>query len=479
VTGLGLRASGVVPLAFAGAVALGAVGVAPAPAPHCAKTVRSDAKLLDRDTELWGMGGSGTPIPSQGLIDDIASRYLQPSPEFFDDQPKFPFDSAHKLFTPEGLYPVITGVKSLELDPSVQQGVEILDRTIWDRIDDHDLVIAGGSQSASIESIEMRNLMALPENERPDDDALSFVLLGNVNSPNGGLLSRFGDPTMPPLTIPSLGITFSGPTPADIPWDTAVYDREYDGFADFPTYPLNLLSDLNDGVGILAVHPRYPDLTDEQLAETIERPVANADGAQYFMVPTDDLPLMSYLVWEIPVVGNPIADLLEPDLKVLVNLGYGDIEHGWDSGPADVPTPFGLFPDVDWGEVFSALADGTKQGVHDFIDDLGSLSLPDLSSMPNMLEAGSLDDFTDTVNEFTSAISTAYAQLLPMADIALAMGVTLPTYDVNLFAQELESGNLLDAVGLPIAANLGVGTVAVGFFLGTVGQAIAPLADLF
>ena len=47
----------------------------------------------------------------------------------------------------------------------------------------------------------------------------------------------------------------------------------------------------------------------------------------YYMIPTQNLPLLDPLR-AIPVVGTPLADLLQPDLRVLVNLGYGDPNFG-------------------------------------------------------------------------------------------------------------------------------------------------------
>jgi hypothetical protein len=199
------------------------------------------------------------------------------------------------------------------------------------------------------------------------------------------------------------------------------------------------------------------------------------------MIPTETLPLLQPLQ-SIPVIGQPLYDLLEPDLRILVNLGYGDIDHGWDQGPAYVPTPFGLFPtDLNPGDVLAALASGTQQGVHAFMHDLGSLSLPDVSEMftANPLATfGSdaadspLDSLTGFVNTVSDDVASLYAALLPVADVVNALTTTLPAYDASLFAQELSSGNLLDAVGLPIAANFALDTIAVGF-------AAAPVLDAF
>ena len=69
---------------------------------------------------------------------------------------------------------------------------------------------------------------------------------------------------------------------------------------------------------------------------------------------------------------------------------------------------------------------------------------------------------TDIVNAITSATSTAYSTLVPAADVANALLTTLPTYDVTLFLNGLEAGNLIDAIGYPIAAD----------------EALVPLAGL-
>jgi hypothetical protein len=454
------------------------------------KTVLAEAKLLD--TESWVIGGSGNPIPSADGITATSERYVDPSayPDFsngqplFPGQPQFPVDATNALFTPEGLYP-ITGVKSLEFDPSVAQGITILNDTINKQIaEGNNLVVVGSSQSAVIAGREMQNLLALPKDEQPTADQLSFVLRGDEGNPDGGLLERFGDSSLPPLSAPSLGITFTGQlTPADTPWDTAIYTAEYDGFADFPRYPIDLLSDLNALLGFAFVHTAYSDFTPEQLAKTIELPVTDdyTGHTQYFMIPMENLPLLDPIRL-IPMVGNPLADLLQPDLKVLVNLGYGSITDGWDQGPANVPTPFGLFPtDINPADVLTALANGAQQGVQDFFHDLESPSTQGVSDMTTDTAdttTNSLPSFTDIVNTFSGDVATLYAALLPVADIVNALSTTLPAYEASLFAQELSSGDLLDAIGLPIAAAFGLDPLAVGFAADPVLDAITHVLGL-
>lgn len=418
-------------------------------------------------------GGSGIPIPHQDYIDAVNERYIQPGHPGFTPQ---------ALFTPEGLQP-FTGVKTLPLDTSMAQGLTLVDQVLNQQLAaGHQVLLYGYSQSATIDTLEERNLLALPVGERPTPDELSFLLLGNPNNPNGGLLQMFDLPALQDAdgngpTIPSLGVTFNGATPDSI-YPTTSYTLEYDGFADFPRYPLNLLADLNAVAGIQFVHDQYPMLTQEQLDGAHILSTDSASNTVYKMIETANLPLLDVLRGS--PLGNAIADLLQPDLRVLINLGYGSIEHGWDPGPANVPTTFGLFPtDINPVDVVNALADGAQQGVQDFTHDLETLSLPELSDAGGAgggFTMTTLPSFTDIVNAFSGSLASAYAVLLPTADIANALLTTLPTYSAQIFLSELMDGNLLDAVGLPIAATVGLGSVAAGFELISIENAIAEIS---
>ncbi|MGH3563488.1 MAG: PE-PPE domain-containing protein, partial [Mycobacterium sp.] len=202
---------------------------------------------------------------------------------------------------------------------------------------------------------------------------------------------------------------------------------------------------------------------------------------QYFMIPTETLPLLQPLQ-SIPVIGQPLYDLLEPDMRILVNLGYGNIDHGWDPGLANVPTTFGLFPSVNPVDVLTALANGAQEGIQNFIHDLGSLStqsMPGVTTNAVNITVDSLPSFTDIANAFSSALASGYATLLPTADIANALITTLPAYAAGFFVQELSSGNLVDAIGLPIAAVFGLGSMAVGFEFDVIENAVTSLTGAF
>ncbi|RUP05347.1 MAG: PE-PPE domain-containing protein [Mycobacterium sp.] len=432
----------------AAASALGAAFAPPAQAATAAAIpwVPNDISLI--------LSGTGVPIVTADFIQK-ASKYVG-GPTIFQG-----------LNTPEELYP-LTGVRSMYFNKSVQIGLTTLDNAVYQQITGgNSVTVFGVSQSAVISSLYMRNLAAGLSNfgaTPPPANMLNFVLTGNEMNPNGGLLSRF-----PGLVMSSLGLEFYGSTPSDTIYPVRNYTLEYDGFADFPRYPLNLISDLNAVAGIVYVHPQYVNLTQAQIDAAI--PLQTSPGyngnSQYFILPTQQLPLLQPLR-AIPVIGNPLANLIEPNMRVLVNLGYGDPNYGYSTSPADVPTPFGLFPEVAPGTVFDALATGTQQGINHFSADLQAMASQPVTAptfaLPSPTEIGArvaaLPTPQEIANTVGSIASTNYAVLLPTADIATSVLTSLPAYNAALFTEQLAQGNLINAIGLPIAADVGLATVA-------------------
>jgi hypothetical protein len=418
------------------------------------------------------MGGTGNPLPNMTFRDGVLK---------WATTGNFSWTTAQSIFTPEQLYP-LTGVRSLPLDMSVSQGVESLDAAIKQQIGlGNTVLVQGYSQSSIVASLEMRNLLNPALNPIPPTGAqLGFNLLADPMNPNGGLLARFAG-----LSLPAIGLDFYGATPSNTPWTTNVFSLEYDGFADFPRYPIDFLSDLNAVAGIVFVHPLYPHL-DPSTVTIVQLPVESTytgplANTTYYMGLTPNLPLLEP-IRAIPVIGTPLADLLQPDLKYLVNWGYGDPLYGHSTAPANVPTPFGLFPPLSATTALPGdLVIGTQQGIHDFTADLHaisaqpptvpSFSLP--SPMDLMATPTAFPSPVKIVNTVTSIVSTDYAVLLPTADIGLTFVTTFPAYDAQLFVDQLAQGNLINAIGYPIAADVGLGTVAGGVEALTLVSAVA------
>jgi hypothetical protein len=185
--------------------------------------------------------------------------------------------------------------------------------------------------------------------------------------------------------------------------------------------------------------------------------------------------------------------LLGPDLTYLINLGYGDGSLGYSvdaDSPADVATPFGLFPDVSLSTVLSTLVTDTEQGITALENDPSAWTalleptssgqtLTELLSTLGTITADPAASFTDLVNAISSATSAAYSTLLPLADIVNSLTTSLPAYDLSLFTENLTNGDLLDAIGLPLAADTGMGTLFAGFAVAVVDHAISEISSDF
>lgn len=453
-------------------VAIVAVGLvagpsaAPLPVAQLRAVQLTGSDLLGDGVALV-MGPSGFPILPERAVGAAELLYLQP--HGFGG-------SASALFTPEGLYP-ITGVKSLPQDESQAQGQQILDATVLRQIDrgdvdaDHPVVVFGWSQSAEFASRTMEQLHA----QGVSPDAVRFVLVGDTDNPNGGLNVLTG--------------TAADATPSNL-FPTDIYTSEYDLFADFPRYPLNVVADLNALLGVFYGHATYLSLPPDQVASAIELPTTLADTVtRYYLIPAETLPLLTPLLGT-PVIGRPLYDLLEPATRILVNLGYGSIDHGWAPGPADAPASFELFPtDLNWAEVITALAAGAGQGIQAAVADLldpanypivpplespalagiadaaytlGLSDSPDASGW--QLIEGALSRFanfpvshanllsppTDIVNALTATISYDYATLLPLADsvVALLDGDVVDALQNPVVVLEAAAGTMVNLVNL-------------------------------
>jgi hypothetical protein len=172
-------------------------------------------------------------------------------------------------------------------------------------------VVYGYSQSSTIATLEKRALAAKYPGGHGSPN-VSFVLTANGNRPNGGILARLPQG----LTIPIVGLTFSGPTPTDTIYPTVDISRQYDGWSDQPTNPLNLLAELNALMGTYYLHQNYDDVIFSQgkLQDTV-------GDTSYYLIPTPILPLLLPLA-QVPLVGIPLAKTLDPVLRVLVEAGY-------------------------------------------------------------------------------------------------------------------------------------------------------------
>jgi hypothetical protein len=176
------------------------------------------------------------------------------------------------------------------------------------------IVIGGFSQGAIAVTLEKQAIMALPPEQRPTD--VAFVLIGDPTNPQGILHWL-------PGRVPVIG---AGPIDVpNTPYNTIIVNREYDGWADFPDRPWNLVSTANAVLGIVFVHGRYGELGPIDLStippKDITETVNSAGGkTTTYLAPTDKLPLVQVL--RDLGVPEPIVKSIEQPLKQIVDAGY-------------------------------------------------------------------------------------------------------------------------------------------------------------
>jgi hypothetical protein len=339
--------------------------VAPAP-------TASASDVPPPDTTALILCGTTCPTPDAFWVESVKNQFIMPT------HPGQDIDYV-AVTTPEELWPItgvgrligfalgppslwglggpawpdeplwkLSGLFDLTADQSLRAGVADLEDAMAKHPNDH-LVIYGYSQGAGVANVEKRKLAErYPEGTTAPD--IDFVLGGDPNLPNGGLLARF-----PGLYVPILDFSFNGPAATDTQFKTVEINRQYDGFTDFPLYPLNLIADLNAVLGIAYVH-LYPfdvSLPPDPMNTSPAYQDTHGDTDYYFFE-SQDLPLFGPL--RTLGVPEPVIDVVEPFFRVIVELGYDRSIPPWQ------PTPARLIPPLNPTSVAADLVDAIGEG---------------------------------------------------------------------------------------------------------------------
>ncbi len=186
----------------------------------------------------------------------------------------------------------------------------------------------GYSQSATVATVWMNELI---DGGNQNLANLHVTLLGDPNSPIGGILDRFqfsdgvGQFSLSPEPqhVPFLGIPLDlAPTPTT-GIDTDIYTGEYDGYANFPSDPSNLFADINALIGIETVHPYYPDPTPGVNLDTGNMIDLGKIGDTNFWAIPAPLPTLAFMYDGGPV-GRFFYDSFSPGAKLVDDWGYGN-----------------------------------------------------------------------------------------------------------------------------------------------------------
>jgi hypothetical protein len=381
-----------------------------------------DAVTLPPDYTALVLGHAFLPQPDPTYMQEVIDTYVDPTSPFPGEPTYNIVGSPVSVFSPETDY-----------GSGLTQGVTDLDQAITQQLNEgnDNLLIVGYSMSTSVETQELINL-ASAAGGAPDTDGLKFVLAENLNSPDGGIFTR----------LPGIGGVTLAATPADTPYTTDIYSIEYSGASDFPQYANNIYADLNAVDGYIDLHPYlltgWPAyFNPDELAGAVAQPTSDADVAtSYFLIPTQDLPLLEGLRGA-PGAPSAFADLVQPDMRVLVDLGYN-----W-TGDANVVTPaVWTSPAIDMTAVDSYLAAGADQGMIAALVDMGILPQSDLSGLSDLypyvpdvsdLQTGALTNDAMAALDATASLNALTADLASSSSpFASELSAYLPSVATGL-----------------------------------------------
>jgi hypothetical protein len=232
-----LRSPGHMLLAIVCVAVMGVTSIMTAAFVFGVKAIIAEAKLLA--DEGWIMSGTGVPTPDDAYLSEVEALYLS----------QFSSYSFQGLTTPEQFCPIICNSSEpyLTFGQSLNQGVADLNNVIVPALEGgNNVAVLGYSQSADIATIEMNDLINnTPTGVNLND--LSVTLLGDPQSPIGGILDRFQFPdgvgafslSPEPQHVPFLDIPLSLATTPTTGIATDIYTGEYDGWADL--FPMMLV----------------------------------------------------------------------------------------------------------------------------------------------------------------------------------------------------------------------------------------------
>lgn len=195
-------------------------------------------------------------------------------------------------------------------------GVEQADIAVRDI--DGKVVVIGESMGSMVASRLAAELADTPNPPSPND--VRFVLIA---SPEEGVAEWFKEGTYIPL------LNYRVSRVPESPYPTTVVIGEYDGWADPPDRPWNLISLANSALGLVYVHG--PAIWDVDLRD-VPPENTTVDGAvTTHLVPTEKLPLTRPL----RAVGVPdrVVDRADQLLRPIVDAGYRRHDQPGDSRP--------------------------------------------------------------------------------------------------------------------------------------------------
>jgi pimeloyl-ACP methyl ester carboxylesterase len=205
---------------------------------------------------------------------------------------------------------------ALDADDALLDGVERAETAV--REIDGQVVVIGESMGSMVASRLAAELAARPD--PPSTNDIRFVLIA---SPEEGIAEYFKEGTYIPL------LNYRISRVPESPYPTTIVIGEYDGWADPPDRPWNVVSLANAVLGMAYVHG--PTIA---AADPVDVPPENTtvEGmVTTHLVPTKNLPL-TQLFRDLGIPNN-VVDQADQVLRPIVDAGYRRHDQPGDSRP--------------------------------------------------------------------------------------------------------------------------------------------------
>lgn len=255
----------------------------------------------------------------------------------------------------------LSGPSALTTDQSTAIGQQNLHAAILRELAKGEpIVVAGLSEGTLVIDQELRYLQNDPT--APPAQDITFYVFGDMGR---GL----GQMYLPGVTIPFVGQTFS-PLP-DSQYDTVVVNEQWDGWANPPDRPWNLLAVLNAVMGAVYTVNGSNDHSQTSLdsmadAVLVSKTTSSLGGTTTtYMIPREQLPLTRPLLqlgvptWAVDEIDKLLMPLIQTGYSTLTpNLGP-HIDHGqlvWTSPPAPAAEPVSTAAQSDVTPVQTGIA---------------------------------------------------------------------------------------------------------------------------
>jgi PE-PPE domain len=215
---------------------------------------------------------------------------------------------------------IVSGPNALTTDQSTAVGQVLLHQMILDNLKEGPVAVAGLSEGTLVIDKELAYLATLSKEDAPSRDALTFYVFGDM-------LRGLGQMYLNGVTIPFIGQTF-GPVP-ETQYDTVVVNEQWDGWANPPDRPWNLLAVLNAVMGAVYTvngsndhsQTSLDSLADAVMVSEVKNTLGGTTTT--YMIPRQQLPVTKPLLQ----LGVPswIVDEIDKVLMSFIQAGYSSL----------------------------------------------------------------------------------------------------------------------------------------------------------